>query len=87
MIRISKDMLLEDILSIRGSIPPDNEEARDKLDKLVSFLSTYPLDENVLDESMINKNPIKDGNLTAVIRIGQDFQNNLVFLSKQHLLL
>ena len=27
-------------------------------------------------ESMINKNPIKDGNLTAVIRIGQDFQNN-----------
>jgi hypothetical protein len=45
MIRISKDMLLEDILSIRGSIPPDNEEARDKLDNLVSFLSTYPLDE------------------------------------------
>ena len=38
-------MLLEDILSIRGSIPPENEEARDKLDKLVSFLSTYPLDE------------------------------------------
>jgi hypothetical protein len=45
MIRISKDMLLEDILSIRGSIPPENFEARDKIDKLVSFLSTYPLDE------------------------------------------
>jgi len=27
-------------------------------------------------ESIINKTPIKDGNLTAVIRIGQDFQNN-----------
>ena len=27
-------------------------------------------------ESIIGKMPVKDGNLTAVIRIGQDFQNN-----------
>jgi hypothetical protein len=45
MIRLNREMIIEDILSIRASVPVENDEAREKIDKLISFLSTLPNDE------------------------------------------
>lgn len=45
MIRLQREMIIEDILSIRASVPVENDEAREKIDKLINFLSTLPNDE------------------------------------------
>lgn len=45
MIRLNREMVIEDILSIRASVPVENDEARVKIDKLISFLSNLPNDE------------------------------------------
>ena len=39
MIRLNREMIIEDILSIRASVPVENDEAREKIDKLISFLN------------------------------------------------
>lgn len=45
MIRIDREMLVEDVLTIRALIPVENDDAREKIDKLINFLSTLPNDE------------------------------------------
>ncbi len=45
MIRLSREMIIEDLLSIRASIPVENDDARDKIDKLINLISSLPNDE------------------------------------------
>jgi hypothetical protein len=45
MIRIDKEMLIEDILAIRALVPVENDDARDRIDKLISLISNLPNDE------------------------------------------
>lgn len=45
MIRIDREMLVEDILAIRALVPVENDDARERIDKLINFLSTIPNDE------------------------------------------
>ncbi len=44
-IRIDRNMLIEDILAIRASVSFENEEARDRIDKLISLISNLPNDD------------------------------------------
>lgn len=44
-VRINREMLVEDIMSIRASVPVECEEARDRIDKLISLISNLPNDE------------------------------------------
>jgi len=44
-VRINREMLVEDIMSIRASVPVEYEEARDRIDKLISLISNLPNDE------------------------------------------
>ena len=45
IVRIDKIMLIEDILAIRAAVPVECEEARDRIDKLISLINNLPLDE------------------------------------------
>ncbi len=45
MIRVDREMLVEDILAIRALVPVENDDARERIDKLINFLSTLPNDE------------------------------------------
>lgn len=45
MIRIDREMLIEDIMAIRASVLIENEEARERIDKLISLISNLPNDE------------------------------------------
>jgi hypothetical protein len=45
MIRIDRDMLIEDILAIRAIVSFDNLDAKDRIDKLISLISNLPIDE------------------------------------------
>jgi hypothetical protein len=45
MIRVDREMLVEDILAIRALVPVENDDARERIDKLINFLSTIPNDE------------------------------------------
>jgi hypothetical protein len=45
MIRVDREMLVEDILAIRALVPVENNDARERIDKLINFLSTLPNDE------------------------------------------
>lgn len=45
LIRIDKNMLIDEILAIRATVSFDNEEAKDRIDKLISLISNVPLDE------------------------------------------
>jgi hypothetical protein len=44
-IRIERQMLLEDILAIRALVPVENDDARDRIDKLISLINNLPNDE------------------------------------------
>jgi len=45
MIRIDREMLIEDLMAIRASIPVENDNARDRLDNLISLITKLPNDE------------------------------------------
>ncbi len=45
MIRIDREMIIEDIMAIRALVPVENDDAREKIDKLINLLSTLPNDE------------------------------------------
>jgi hypothetical protein len=45
MIRIDIEMIIEDILAIRALVPVENDDARERIDKLINLLSTLPNDE------------------------------------------
>jgi hypothetical protein len=45
MIRIDREMLIGDILAIRASVDVLNDEARDRIDKLISLISNLPNDD------------------------------------------
>jgi predicted translin family RNA/ssDNA-binding protein len=45
MIRIDREMIIEDIMAIRALVPVENDEARERIDKLINLLSTLPNDE------------------------------------------
>jgi hypothetical protein len=38
-------MIIEDILAIRALVPVENDDARERIDKLINLLSTLPNDE------------------------------------------
>jgi len=44
-IRINREMLIEDVLAIRALIPVEQDDARDRIDKLISLISNIPIDE------------------------------------------
>lgn len=46
IVRIDRDMLIEDILAIRALVPVENDAARDRIDKLIALVSSLPSDEN-----------------------------------------
>jgi hypothetical protein len=45
LIRIDKNMLIDEILAIRATVSFENEDAKDRIDKLISLISNIPLDE------------------------------------------
>lgn len=46
IVRIDRDMLIEDVLAIRALVPVENDAARDRIDKLIALISSLPSDEN-----------------------------------------
>ena len=46
IVRIDRDMLIEDILAIRALVPVENDAARDRIDKIIALVSSLPSDEN-----------------------------------------
>jgi len=45
MIRLDREMLIEDLMAIRASVPVENDSARDRIDNLISLISKLPNDE------------------------------------------
>ena len=45
-IRIDRQMLLEEILIVRASLSFENEDAKERIDKLISLINNLPLDQN-----------------------------------------
>lgn len=46
IIKIDRDMLLDDLYVLRSHIPVENEEARVKLKEIIDIVSHAPVDDN-----------------------------------------